>query len=122
MFLNFHSRLDGRYSNQIRPIKIYNNPVNSSFSSVQLTIGHTSVIVSIFKETFDEENRSESVDINLYTTKPNTKHNCIKYQKYVIEKIINNLYPWYKLQMKILNWLKKRKKKLAFNFLSNAQQ
>jgi hypothetical protein len=103
LFLN--SRFDGRYVNQVRPIKIINNPINLSFSSVQITIGFTSVIVSIFKESIDGENYSESIDLNLYQIKSNLKSDFIKHEKNRIKKIINNLYPWKNLQVKTLIYL-----------------
>ena len=102
MALKFYSRLDGRYFHQIRPVKITNDPIISSFSSIQMSIGYTKVIVCFFKESIDEEKYSESFDLNLYLIKPILKNDLLIHQKERIKKIINNLYPWKKLQMKIL--------------------
>ena len=65
MSLNFNIRFDGRLYNEIRPVKIYTNPVTSYFTSVQMSIGPTTVIVSIVKESVFEENSFHSIHLNL---------------------------------------------------------
>lgn len=52
-------RLDGRKPNEIRPIKIYKNPILSASSSNQLCIGPTSVIVAIFNQLHPDRERKK---------------------------------------------------------------
>jgi ribonuclease PH len=102
MPLNFNIRFDGRYYNEIRPVKIYNNPVASCFTSLQMSIGLTTVIVSIVKESIFEEISFQLIDLNLSSIKVTIKPQSINYTKEIILKILNYLYPWKKINCKII--------------------
>jgi ribonuclease PH len=102
MSINFNIRFDGRYYNEILPVKISSNTVTSSFASVQMSIGLTSVIVSIAKESIFEEISFQSIDLNLHSIKLTIKNESINYTKEIVLKILNNLYPWKKIKSKII--------------------
>jgi ribonuclease PH len=102
MSLNFNIRFDGRLYNEIRPVKIYTNPLTSYFTSVQMSIGPTTVIVSIVKESVFEENSFHSIHLNLSSINITIKNQSINYTKEIILKILNYLYPWEKIKSKII--------------------
>nr|UXY88178.1 exosome complex component RRP41-like protein [Cryptomonas curvata] len=102
MSLDFNIRFDGRYYNEIRPVKIYSNPVTSCFTSLQMSIGLTTVIVSIVKERVLEEISFQSVHLKLFSVKITIKTQSINYTKEIILKILNYLYPWKKIKCKII--------------------
>jgi ribonuclease PH len=101
MLKNFFIRLDGRTYNEIRPFKISYDPINSSLSSVQVSTGLTTVIISINRElNYDENNRRlANVDFNLVKYKKD-KNFKSKIKK-TIRKIVNNIYPWDQFKKRI---------------------
>lgn len=101
MSLEFNNRFDGREYNEIRPVNIYSNPVPSCFTSLQMSIGLTTVIVSIVKESVFEEISFQSIHLNLFSIKVIIKNQSIKYTKEIILKILNYTYPWKKIKGKI---------------------
>jgi len=52
-------RIDGRKWKDIRPIRISNNVVFSASSSIQLSIGSTTVLVAVFNKLCQKDGRKK---------------------------------------------------------------
>ena len=53
------SRVDGRRSTEVRPVKISKNFINNASSSFQISIGCTTVIVAVFHKVNPERNKKK---------------------------------------------------------------
>jgi exosome complex RNA-binding protein Rrp42 (RNase PH superfamily) len=51
-------RIDGRKPNDIRPVKITKNFINTASSSFQISIGCTTVMIAIFNKVNPEKNKN----------------------------------------------------------------